>query len=138
MNVFSWARRKSPWIFHLNTGSCNNCDIELVDALTPRFDVERLGILLEGSIRHADILVVSGVVNRQNGLRLRRIYDQMPDKKYVIAVGACAISCDIFDGSYNIVGPVDKYIPVDVYVPGCPPRPQAIIDGIAEVTEKMK
>ncbi|MEM4808780.1 MAG: dehydrogenase, partial [Candidatus Nezhaarchaeales archaeon] len=76
--LITWARVKSPWLFHFNSGSCNNCDIELLDALTPRFDVERFGILLEGSPRHADVLVVTGIVNRQSLPRLKRVYDQMP------------------------------------------------------------
>jgi membrane-bound hydrogenase subunit mbhJ len=128
----NWCRKKSPWIFHVNTGSCNNCDIEVVATLTPRFDVERFGILLEGSPRHADILIVTGIVTKQSAPRVRRIYEQTPNPKSVIAVGACAISGDIFRESYNFAGPLDKVIPVDVYVAGCPPRPQAIIDGVVK------
>ena len=136
--LVTWARVKSPWLFHFNSASCNNCDIELVDALTPRFDVERFGILLEGSPRHADILVVTGFVNRQAAPRLRRIYDQMPNPKIVIALGTCATSGGIFANSYNAAGPVDRVIPVDVYIPGCPPRPQAIIDGIVKALAKLQ
>lgn len=113
-------------------GSCNNCDIEIINALTPKFDVERFGILLEGSPRHADILTVTGMVNRQSAPRLRRIYEQTPLPKAVIAVGTCATSGGIFKNSYNFAGPVDKVIPVDVYVTGCPPRPQEIIDGVVK------
>ena len=131
------SRKKSPWIFHINTGSCNNCDIEIVAALTPRFDVERFGILLEGSARHADILLVTGFVSKQSAKRLRRVYEQTPEPKLVVAVGACACSGGIFKDSYNMAGPVDRIIPVDVYVGGCPPRPQAIIDGIVAALEKL-
>jgi len=131
------SRKKSPWVFHINTGSCNNCDIEIVAALTPRFDVERFGILLEGTARHADILLVTGFVSKQSAKRLKRVYEQTPEPKLVVAVGACACSGGIFKDSYNMAGPVDKIIPVDVYIGGCPPRPQAIIDGIVAALEKL-
>ena len=131
------SRKKSPWAFHMNTGSCNNCDIEIIAALTPRFDVERFGILLEGSARHADILLVTGFVSKQSVKRLKRVYEQTPEPKLVVAVGACACSGGIFKDSYNMAGPVDKIIPVDVYIGGCPPRPQAIIDEIVAALEKL-
>jgi len=137
MGLLRWSRRKSPWIFHFGSASCNNCDIELIDALTPRYDVERFGILLKGSIRHADLLVVTGAINRLGAPRLRRIYEQMPKPKLVMAVGSCATTTGIFDGSYSIAGPVDRVIPVDVYVPGCPPRPEAIIDGVVKALAKL-
>jgi len=106
-------------------------------AATPRFDIERFGILVKGSPRHADILIVTGPVTRQSAPRLRRIYDQMPDPKYVIAVGSCACSGGIFKGLYNVAEGVDKVIPVDVYVAGCPPRPDEIIDGVVKVIQMM-
>jgi len=133
-----WCRKRSPWIFHINTGSCNNCDIEVINALTPKFDVERLGILLEGSPRHADILVVTGPLTKQTSARVKRIYEQTPNPKVVVAVGTCAASGGIFRNSYHIDGPVEKIIPVDVYVLGCPPRPQAIIDGIIKALEILE
>jgi membrane-bound hydrogenase subunit mbhJ len=138
LKIFDWSRRKSPWAFHLNTGSCNNCDIEIVDVLTPRFDVERFGILLQGSPRHADVLLVTGPVTRQVLPRLKRVYAQVPKPNVVVVVGTCATSTGCYEGSYNIVGPVDRVIPVDVYVPGCPPRPQAIIDGVVAALGKFK
>jgi len=125
-----WARRKSPWILHFNSGACNACDIELVATLTPRFDVERFGILAKGTPRHADILLVTGPVTRKQADRLRRIYDQMPEPKYVVATGACGATGGIFRGLYHVVDGVDKVIPVDVWIAGCPPRPDEIIDGI--------
>ena len=131
------SRKKSPWAFHMKAGSCNNCDIEIIAALTPRFAVERFGILLEGSARHADILLVTGFVSKQSVKRLKRVYEQTPEPKLVVAVGACACSGGIFKDSYNMAGPVDKIIPVDVYIGGCPPRPQAIIDGIVAALEKL-
>ncbi|MEM2843079.1 MAG: NADH-quinone oxidoreductase subunit B family protein [Candidatus Bathyarchaeia archaeon] len=133
--VINWFRKKSPWVFHLNTGSCNNCDIEIIETLTSRFDVERFGITLEGSPRHADIFLVTGIVTRQTISRLKRIYEQAPNPKVVVAIGECAASGGIFRESYHMAGPLDKVIPVDVYVLGCPPRPQAIIDGVIKALE---
>jgi Ni,Fe-hydrogenase III small subunit len=126
------ARRRSPWLFHLNAGSCNGCDIELVACLTPRYDVEQLGIRLEASPRHADIIVVSGPVTRTTLEALQTVYAQVPDPKVVVALGSCPASCNMFAGSPTVVGPLDRIIPVDVYVPGCPPRPDAIVAGIAD------
>lgn len=130
--LVSQARQRSPWLFHLNTGGCNGCDIELVACLTPRYDVEQLGIRLEGSPRHADILCVSGPVTRTTRAALETIYGQMPDPKVVVAIGSCPATGNVFDGSPTITGPLDRIVPVDVYVPGCPPRPDAIIQGIAQ------
>ena len=130
MGLISWARAKSPWMLHFNTGSCNGCDIELVASLSPRFDLERFGILQKGSPRHADVLVATGPVTRQAKNRLLRIYEQMPSPKSVIAIGSCATSGAPFNGSYNVYGGVDHVIPVDVYVSGCPPKPEAIIHGL--------
>ncbi len=138
MGVKLKALLKSPWVFHMATGSCNNCDIEILDCLTPRFDVERLGILLAGSIKHADILLVTGSGNRQSMERVKRLYEQVPKPCLVVAIGECALSRGIFIDSYNCPLPIDKVIPVDVYIPGCPPRPEAIIAGIAKLIEKVK
>jgi NADH-quinone oxidoreductase B subunit len=138
IGLFKWARTKSPWIIHFNTGGCNGCDIELVAALTPRFDLERFGILLEGSPRHADILAVTGPVTLQVKDRLVRIYEQMPVPKYVIAIGACAASGAPFKDCYNVHGGIDNVLPVNAYVPGCPPKPEAIIDGMSKLIQKIK
>jgi len=132
-----WSRIKSPWILHLNSGACNACDIEIVAALTPRFDVERLGVLLKATPRHADVIIASGPVTRQIKDRIVRIYDQVPDPKFVIAVGACAMSGCVYRGAYNIEGGIDQVIPVDVYVPGCPARPDAIIDAVVKLLGKL-
>jgi NADH-quinone oxidoreductase B subunit len=137
MKLFNWARTKSPWILHFNTGGCNGCDIEVVATVTPRFDVERLGIVLRGSPRHADILVVTGPVTRQVRDRLVRIHEQIPEPKLVVAIGTCAISGAPFMGCYNVYGGIDTVIPVDVYVPGCPPKPEAIINGIVKLIPKL-
>jgi len=132
-----WSRIKSPWILHLNSGACNACDIEIVAALTPRFDVERFGILLKATPRHADVIVASGPVTRQMRDRIIRIYEQTPDPKFVIAVGACAMSGCVYRGSYNILGGLDQVIPVNMYVPGCPARPDAIVDGVVKLLGKL-
>ena len=138
MGLVSWARASSPWILHFNTGGCNGCDIEVLAALTPRYDVERFGILAVGSPRHADVLVVTGPVTRQARSRLIRIYEQMPEPKFVVAVGSCAISGGIFKGSYNVLGGVGEVLPVDVYVPGCPPKPEAIKMGLLSSSGELR
>lgn len=133
-----WARIHSPWLIHFNSGSCNGCDIEILATLTPRYDAERLGIQLKGSPRHADILICTGPVTLQSRDRLLRIYEQMPSPKYVIAVGTCAASGGVFQGCYNVVGQIDEVIPVDMYVLGCPPRPEAIMDGLVHLLNKLQ
>ena len=136
MRVTTRSRIKSPWLFHLNTGSCNGCDIEIVAALAPRYDVERLGCVLVGSPRHADILLMTGPVTRQMLPRVIRVYEQVPEPKVVVAIGSCATSGSPFLGSQMIEGPIDKIIPVDVYVAGCPPRPEAIVRGIVTAVKR--
>ncbi len=129
---------KSLWVFHVNAASCNGCDIEIVAALTPRYDVERFGIKLVGSPRHADVLLVTGPVNRQMADRVRRIYEQTPGPKAVLLIGNCGASSGVYYDSYCIEGPFDEFIKkvdpnaVIVYVPGCPVRPEAIIYGVVE------
>ena len=125
------CRRRSPWLFHMNAGSCNGCDIELVASLTPRYDVEQLGIQIKGSPRHADILCVSGPVTHNTVSAIRTVYAQVPEPKAVVAIGSCPASTNVFIGSPRVEGPLDRHIPVDVFVPGCPPRPDAIVEGIA-------
>ncbi len=129
---------RSLWVFHFNSGSCNGCDIEIVCTLTPRYDPERFGVKLVGSPRHADVLLVTGPVVHDMADRLRRVYDQMPDPKVVISVGTCSQSGGVFFDSYNLDGPVGDIIPVDVYVPGCAPRPEAIIDAVVKGVAKLE
>lgn len=128
--------KKSPWITNFDVGGCNGCILEIFALITPRYDIERFGCLLRESARHADILFVSGIVNRQNVQRLKTIYDQMAGSKKVLAIGSCALTGGPFAESYNLVGPVDKILPVDVFVPGCPPRPEAIMDGLLKLLSK--
>lgn len=133
-----WSLTHSPWAIHFNSGSCNGCDIEILATLTPRYDLERLGVKLQGSPRHADILICTGPVTRLARERLLRTYEQMPEPKFVMAVGSCGTSGGVFHGCYNIVGGIDEVLPVDVFVPGCPPRPEAIIDGMVQLLESLK
>lgn len=133
-----WGARKSPWIIHFNAGACNGCDIEVVDALTPRFDLERAGVVKQGSPRHADVLVCTGAVTLQVRDRLLQIYEQMPDPKLVVAVGACACSGGVFKDCYCVMGGVDTVIPVDIYVPGCAVRPEALIGAVTQLLEKLR
>ncbi|CUP65716.1 NADH dehydrogenase subunit B [Bacteroides xylanisolvens] len=134
--------KKSPWLIHYDGSSCNGCDIEVLACLTPLYDVERFGIVNTGDPKHADIFLVTGGVNAQNLPVVRQIYEQMPEPKVVIAVGTCACSGGIFRECYNMLGGMDKAIPVDVYVPGCAARPEAIIDGVVKglsvLEEKQK
>jgi ech hydrogenase subunit C len=131
-------RIKSPWLLHFDCGSCNGCDIEVLACLTPVYDVERFGIINVGNPMHADIMLVTGTVNHRNKKVLANLYDQMPNPKVVIAIGSCGLSGGIFRDAYNVVGGVDKVIPVDVYVPGCPAKPEAIIDGVVTALAKFK
>ena len=110
----------------------------MVASRAPKFDLERFGILVKGSPRHADIIAVTGPVTRQCKSRLLRIYRQIPNPKYVVAIGSCAISGAPFTGSYNVHEGVDKVIPVDVYVVGCPPKPEAMIHGMLRLIEKLR
>ena len=138
MGLIKWARTKSPWLLHFNSGGCAGCDIEIVAASNPKFDIERFGMLLKGSPRHSDILVLTGPITFQIKNRLKRIYNQMPEPKFVIAIGSCAISGGVYKGCYNVHEGADKVIPVDAYVPGCPPKPEAIIDGIIKVLKNYE
>ena len=137
-NLVTWSRIKSPWIIHFNTGACNACDIEIVASITPRFDLERFGVLLRGTPRHADVLLCSGPLTRQIESRLIRVYEQMANPKFVVAVGSCACSGGVFKGCYNIKGGIDAAIPVSAYIPGCAVRPEAIIDGVVKLLNSLK
>jgi len=137
-HIRRWALTNSPWAIHFNSGSCNGCDIEILATLTPVYDLERFGVKLQGSPRHADILICTGPVTRLARERLLRIYDQMPEPKFVMAVGSCGTSGGVFSGCYNIIGGIEEVLPVNAFVPGCPPRPEAIIDGMVQLLESLK
>jgi len=117
-------------IREVDAGSCNGCEIEITGLTSPVYDSERFGVHFVASPRHADMLLVTGPVTRNMEVPLRKAYEATPDPKLVVAVGDCAQSCGVFKGSYAIVGSVDKVIPVDVFVPGCPPEPADILRGI--------
>ena len=127
--------KKSPWIIHYDGSSCNGCDIEVLASLSQLYDAERFGVINTGDPRQADILVITGAVNEKNSEVIKQIYEQMPNPKVVMAVGICACSGGIFKECYNILGGVNKILPVDVYVMGCAARPEAIIDGIIKAVD---
>jgi Ni,Fe-hydrogenase III small subunit len=137
MNLKLKALTKSPWVFHLACSPCNNCDIEILDVLTPRYDVERFGIMLVGSARHADVLLVTGIPNKKTAQRVKKIYEQTAKPCVVVAVGTCACGKGIFKDSYNSPCSLDEILPVGVYIPGCPPKPEAIIMGVVKLIKKL-
>ncbi len=128
---------KSIYVFHCSSGSCNNCDIEILDCLTPRHDIERLGMVLVGSIKHADVMLCTGSANRMTIPIIKNLYDQMPKPGFVIAWGACGSSRGLFKDSYNTGQPLDEIIPIDAYIPGCPPKPEAVIAAMAKLIDRI-
>jgi ech hydrogenase subunit C len=124
--------KKSPWVLHYDASSCNGCDIEVLACLTPLYDVERFGIVNTGNPKHADVLLITGSVNEKNRDVVKNLYDQMPEPKVVAALGACACTGGVFRECYNTHGGVDSVIPVDLYLPGCAVRPEAIIDAVVQ------
>ncbi len=136
-NIINWGRSNSIWPLTFAT-SC--CGIEMMAAGAPRHDFARFGVeVYRASPRQADVIVVAGTIVHKMVPVLKRLYDQMPDPKYVIAMGACAISGGPFYyNSYSVVRGVDQVIPVDVYIPGCPPRPEALLYGIMQLQRKIK
>ena len=130
--------KKSPWMLHYDASSCNGCDIEVLACTMPRFDIERFGIFNTGYPFDEDILLITGGVNAQSAEVVKQIYSQMPHPKVVVAVGICACTGGVFKDCYNILGGVDKVIPVDVYVPGCAARPQSIIDGVLKAVDILE
>jgi Ni,Fe-hydrogenase III small subunit len=122
---------RSLHVRQVDAGSCNACELEIAATANPVYDLERFGIHFVASPRHADVLLVTGPVTRNMEIALRRTYDATPEPRVVVAVGACGCSAGLFgEGTYASVGGVDRVVPVDVYVPGCPPRPQAILHGL--------
>ncbi len=122
---------RSLWVYHANSGGCNGCDIEVLNVLTPYYDAERFGIKLVGSPRHADVMLCQGPALRATARALRRAYEAMPAPKLVFAIGSCACGGGLWFDTYSVLGPVETILPVNFYIPGCPPRPEAIIYGVA-------
>jgi len=129
---------RSLTIREVDTGSCNACEMEMNALANPIYDVERFGIHIAASPRHADALVVTGPVTVNMERPLRDVYKATPDPKIVVALGDCAITCGMFKGSYAVSGPVDRHIPVDVRIPGCPPRPAQILEALAALRRKRE
>ena len=133
--VFNWARRSSLWWLQFGLACCA---IEMISASMARFDLaERFGMLYRASPRQADLMIVAGTVTKKMAPQIVRLYNQMPDPKYVISMGACAISGGPFKQGYNVLKGIDRYIPVDVYIPGCPPRPEALLHAFMELQHKI-
>ena len=139
----TWLLKKSLFVYHVNAGACNNCDIEIVELLTPAYDVERFGIVLVGSPRHADALLVTGVCTRQVESRLQELYRQTAKPCVVLCIGSCALGQGVFADAYHVGHCVDETIravdpnAIIAYVPGCPPKPEAMILGVVKVWQKL-
>jgi Ni,Fe-hydrogenase III small subunit len=132
MKFLQSFRKKAPWILHYNAGSCNGCDIEILAAMAPKFDLERFGVINTGNPKQSDIFLVTGPVTYRSRERLVELYTQMPEPKVVIAVGSCTCTGGVFRDMYNVEDGIDQYVPVDVYIPGCAASPQLIIDGVVQ------
>jgi NADH-quinone oxidoreductase subunit B len=133
--VYNWGRKRSLWPMAFGLACCA---IEMISTAASRFDISRFGMeLFRATPRQADMMIVSGTVTKKMVPQIVRLYNQMPEPKYVLSMGACATSGGPFKEGYNVVSGVDKYIPVDVYVAGCPPTPQALLYGILEMHRKI-
>lgn len=133
--LYNWSRKRSLWPMFFGLACCA---FEMIATFDPRFDLSRFGMeIMRASPRQADLFIVSGTVTKRMAPQVVRLYNQMPEPKYVIAMGACAISGGPFKEGYNVVSGVDKLIPVDVYVPGCPPRPEALFHAVFTLHKKM-
>ena len=132
------ALTRSLNVFHLAGSACNNCDIEILDALTPKYDLERFGITLVGSIRHADVLLLSGVFNKKAAIRAKHLVEQAPKPYLVLAIGGCPCTGLMFRNSYNWDGPPGDFVHIDAFLPGCPPKPEAIISAVVKVVAALR
>jgi len=130
--------RRSLTIREVDTGSCNACEMEMNALTNPVYDVERFGIHIAASPRHADALVVTGPVTVNMERALKDVYKAMTDPKIVIALGDCAVNCGMYKGSYAVTGPVDRHIPVDIRISGCPPRPADILKALADLRNEQR
>jgi ech hydrogenase subunit C len=136
--MFRKFRKKSPWILHYNAGSCNGCDIEILACLSPKYDLERFGVINTGNPKQSDVFLVTGPVTYRSRSRIMELYSQIPEPKVVVAVGSCACTGGVFRGMYNVEDGVDRYIPVDVYIAGCASSPELIMDGIVKALEILE
>lgn len=133
--IYNWGRRNSMWPMMFGLACCA---IEMICAAASRYDIARFGMeVMRASPRQSDVMIVSGTVTKKMVPLIVRLYNQMPEPKYVIAMGACASGGGPFKEGYNVVSGVDQYVPVDVYIPGCPPTPQALINGLIKLQEKV-
>ena len=134
--LINWARSNSPWFFQFGLACCA---IEMIAAAQPRYDLERFGIMPRATPRMADIMIVSGTVTLKMASRLKRLYEQMANPKYVVSMGSCANSGGPYwQHGYHVVKGVDLVVPVDVYIPGCPPRPEALLEGLLHLKKKIR
>jgi NADH-quinone oxidoreductase subunit B len=134
-DLLNWGRKNSTWYLTFGTACCA---IELMQTGGPRGDLERFGSAPRATPRHADLLIVAGTVTYKMATRIRLLYDQMPEPKYVISMGSCANCGGLFQHAYSVLKGIDQVLPVDVYVPGCPPRPEALIEGLLKVQKTMQ
>ncbi len=134
--IYNWGRSASVWPLMFGLACCA---IEMICAAASRFDIARFGMeIMRPSPRQSDLMIISGTVTKKMIPIIVRLYNQMPEPKYVLAMGACASGGGPFKEGYNVISGVDKFIPVDVYVPGCPPTPQALLNGLMKIQEKIK